>query len=435
MKLTRNQIAIVGLGAVLIIALIVLVVIYARPKGTNVKVEFTVWGVDSRDVFNKIIDGYKALRPGMAVDYTQIDEASYEATLLGALAAGTGPDAFEVTNRELPRRKDVLVPVDAAQFNIVQLRSLFPQAVEQDFVVASGSQIYALPLYLDTLALIYNKDFFDSASIVFPPQTWDDFLKIVPQLRIVNRAGSITRAAAAIGGSEKTISIAPDLLELLMLQNGTHMTNPENTQAIFAAAGENSMFPGLAAFNFYLQFANVTSPYYTWNDSQANLVDSFVNEKTAMVMDYERTAAEIKRRSPFLNFAVAPMPQPKGADVAVNFPKYMGLAVSKQSRVSSWAWDFVVYAATNSDAAKVYLEGTGRPSALRTLIAAELDNPSLGVFAKQALTARSWYEADNLKIDSVMNNAIQSVLVGEMNSQRALARAEGQVTQLMNAKR
>ena len=432
MKLSRNQIVLIGLGAILIVAIIVLVYLYRRPPQAGSEVKFTVWGTDSREIFESIIGGYKTLQPGATITYTQIDAATYGATLLNALAAGTGPDVFEITNREFPRQEGKLIPADAGQFNIVKMREFFPQAVEQDFVSASGSQIYALPLYLDTLALIYNRDFFDTAGIVSPPKTWDEFLRIVPQLKVVSPAGGITRAAAAIGGSEKTINAAADILELLMLQNGVRMTSPQNNQASFASAMDNSTNPGTAAFNFYLQFANVASPYYTWNDGQGNSLDSFVNGKTAMIFDYAQAVADIKIRSPFLNFAVAPMPQPKGASVDVNFPEYTGLAVSKQSKVSGWAWDFVIYAATNQGAVKMYLDGTGRPPALKNLIAADMNDPTFGVFAKQALTARSWYQADNLKIENIMNTAIQSVLTGQANSESALGRAQDQVTALMH---
>ena len=54
-----------------------------------------------------------------------------------------------------------------------------------------------------------------------------------------------------------------------------------------------------------------------------------------------------------------------------------------------------------------------------------------GVFAAQSLTARSWYEADDQQIDSIMNSAIQSVLNGALDSARALGVAQNAVTTVM----
>lgn len=438
MKFTRNQIAMMGLGALVVIALIFVLFTYTRPKGGGVvEIKLAVWGADNKVIFEKLADDYKKIQPGATITYTQIDEVNYEPRLLNALAAGTGPDIFEIMSHGLPKQKDKLTPAPPLQFDIVKLRALFPQAVEQDFVSASGSQIYALPLYLDTLALLYNRDFFDTASIVSPPKTWDEFLSAVKKLRTVNSAGAITRAAAAIGGSEKTVDNAADLLELLMLQNGARMTDPAGTQATFnSAAAFNSAAggsanPGLDAFKFYLQFANAASPYYTWNDSQAGSLDSFVSGKVAMIFGYAKDIGNVKTRSPFLNFAVAPMPQPKGANVSVNFPKYAGLAVSKRTQAPGWAWDFIVFATTNSDEAAAYAKSSGRPPALRDLVASYLNDPDLGVFASQTLSARSWHEADDLQTNKIMNDATESVLMGQASPESALGRAQDQVTALM----
>ncbi len=59
--------------------------------------------------------------------------------------------------------------------------------------------------------------------------------------------------------------------------------------------------------------------------------DSFSQAKTAIIFDYSSALANIKAKSPFLNIGVAPVPQPDNATVAVNYAKYNGLAVSKNS--------------------------------------------------------------------------------------------------------
>ena len=414
----------------MVIIIIVLVALNIRPSASSQKVTLTVWGFDSQDVMKNLTEGYKKLRPNVTVNYVQVVEENYKERLLNALAAGQGPDVFVIWNHDLPSEKDKILPVTAYPqlFDLVKFRSLFPTAVEQDFV--SGGQIYALPLYLDTLSLIYNKDFFDQAAIVSPPKTWDEFQRDISKLRNINPKGQIVRAAAAIGGSEDTVDAGADLLELLMLQNGAKMTDPDFTYATFdtGSRGDN---PGLAAFNFYLQFANAASPYYTWNDGQTNSLDSFAGGKTAMIFNYHAAVAAIKSKSPFLNFAVALVPQPAGADLRVDFPEYYGFAVSKQSAASNWAWDFVLYVTTYPEVSRVYLDGAGRPPALRSLINDYLANPDYSVFAKQALTARSWYEVDGAKIRNIMSSAVKSVLTGLADSETALGQAQGQITQLM----
>jgi multiple sugar transport system substrate-binding protein len=376
-----------------------------------------------------LIDPYLSANTNSKIKYVQIDPAQYRTKLLAALAAGTGPDIFEIGSRELPQWQSVLYPLPPQPqggFNLISLEGQFPSVVEQDF--SAGGQIYALPFSVDTLAMIYNKDIFDSAGVAFPPKTWDDFQKDVAQLRIVNPQGQITRAAAAIGGSAKSISNASDILFLLMMQNGTQMVGKDLTTATFAR-GSGSQSTGLAAFNFYLQFANAASPYYTWNDGMGNALDSFVQGNTAIVFDYKSALADIKARAPFLNVGIAPMPQPTGATIFLNYAKYKGLAVARTVNYSA-AWSFVLNLTTQEANEKIYTNDTGEPPALRTVISENVNDPVLSIFAAQALTARSWREVNDSTIDGIISSAIQGVLNGSVDPARALTQAEEAVNEI-----
>jgi ABC-type glycerol-3-phosphate transport system substrate-binding protein len=83
------------------------------------------------------------------------------------------------------------------------------------------------------------------------------------------------------------------------------------------------------------------------------------------------------------------------------------------------------------DVSSSYLQAAGRPPALRSLIDATLNDPNLGVFARQALTARSWYQADSQKINDIMNSAVKSALTGVASPATALTQAQDRITQLM----
>ena len=235
-----------------------------------------------------------------------MDPATFDAQTLSALAGGTGPDVFEIGDHALARWQSTLAPMPAslaAQYGALWLANTFPDVVGQDFV--SGGKTYGLPLSIDTLALFYNKDLFNSAGIASPPKTWDDFEADVVKLRTLDASGNLVQAGAAIGGSIASVSDGPDMLSLLMLQNGTQMMSSDLTSATFASGSGGS---GLAAFNFYLQFANAASPYYTWNDRMGSDADSFAGGKTAMMFGYESDLASLEQKAPFLNVGVAPMP-------------------------------------------------------------------------------------------------------------------------------
>ncbi len=443
-KLTQKQVLIIGFGFFVIVLIGVVVYFNLRHTNTASTAKLVMWGTDDPKAMMSMIDAYESVHQGATVTYKQIDPSSYETQLLSALAAGTGPDIFEVNDHDLPQWENVLAPMptaNAEQFTVATLNSDYPTVVGQEFM--DGGSIYALPLSLDTLAMIYNKDLVDSAGIAILPKNWDDFDTDVTRLRAVNTEGQITQAGAAIGGSETSIPNATDLLYLLMLQNGAVLPSSSSTPAVFAngtgnadggsadsaSAGAN---PGQAAFDFYLQFANAGSPYYTWNDSMGDAESNFIQGKTAIIFGYAALMNDLKQKAPFLNYGVAPMPQPSGATVFVNYPNYEGLAVARYGQVAA-AWDFVISTLTNPTDVGMYNTDTGTPPALRTSIQANVNDPVWSVFGAQALTARSWYEADATKMDDVMNGAIVSVLSGASDSTKALQTAQSGVNAIINS--
>lgn len=394
-----------------------------RSKTDLPAITMTVWGTDQRGHIDPLIAAYKSARPNATVTYEQIDEAGYEEKVLNALASGNGPDVFMIGAHMVPKEKGKLVAVGAEVFGLNKLQQLFPTVVEQDFVV--GGEIYALPLYSDTLALLYNKDFFDAAGIVEPPATWSAFQENVAKLRQLNANGQVTRAGAALGGSLRSVPNAADIVYALMLQKGTQMTNSALSGATFSSQ------TGVDAFNFYLRFADAASSYYTWSDTMPSAVDSMASGKSAMMIGYQSDYVALKKRSPFLNIGIAPLPQLDGSSQPVTYADYKGFAVSKQSKVSGWGWDFVVFVTTDEATHEAYLAATGRAPILRSVIKDKLDDVTLGVFAQQALTARSWYQADAVKIADAFDRAIRNVLLGSLTADRALRQAQETVSQLL----
>lgn len=430
-SLSKNQLALIG-GALVVVILVVAAFMYGvQPSKQTPNVNLTVWGTDPSGAFSPLVQAYMKLRTNVRVQYTYVDPASYKTKLLDALAAGQGPDVFFVRSHNLPL--SLLVPAPDTQMTLKQIQDLFPKVVEQDF--APNGKVNALPLYIDTLALIYNRDIFDRVGVVTPPATWDDFQNLVKDLRVLNNQGQIQKSGAAIGGTTKSIYNAPDILEMLFLQNFqtndpvSSMIDSQSGRAIFASG--NGSANSSQAFSFYTQFADSGSPYFTWDDLNKNSIQNFASGDTVMLLDYNEEVQALKAKNPYLQIGIAPAPQ-VSANLPVTFAEYDGLAVSKQSKNSAWAWDFVVQSTTNETLSSAYLTAASRPPALRTLIGRTLNNAEFGVFAKQALTARSWYYADHDKIGNIFDSAIAKVISGGANSGTALTQAESQITAILN---
>lgn len=443
--LTKSRIIILSGAAVIVLVLILLfagVIPGLRTKPAPAPpIKLVVWGVfDGPQVYNTLVNSYKGHSGNVDITYKQFDAATYESDLINALAAGTGPDVFMFQNTWLPKHIDKIVPaVESSDPKVIgalpfaEFSKAFPQVISENF--APNRIIYASPLYLDTLAMFYNKDIFDKNGIALPPKNWTEFQEVVKKIREVNpKTNQVLKAGATIGGSNRSINRGTDLLGLLMLQSGTQMVDKNFTTAAFAGTTGDNKNPGLDALNFYTSFANPSSPYYTWNESFHYSIDSFAEGNAAITFNYSHQIPILHAKNPFLNFGVAPTPQIDGTPQPIAYANYWGLAVSNKSKNPDWAWDFVKFATMDEAAAKSYFETTKKPPALNTLIAQNINEPDFGVFIKQTLIARSWPQIDNNVVDNSFSDMIGAVISGRLTAPASLKRAQDEITLLMRQK-
>ena len=330
-------------------------------------------------------------------------------------------DKLKILPATIPGLKQPLLTIQDYKTNFVDVAF-------NDFVF--NNQIYGLPLYVDTLALFYNKDILNSAGITRPPQDWDEFNSDVETITRLDGSGQITQSAAAIG-TARNINRSTDLLSALMIQTGVRMTDTDNRNASFSGRVNNTPV-GELALKYYTDFANPSVRTYTWNDVQHYSVDAFTESKTAMMFNYSHQAGVLKNKSSRLNFGVAPMPQVSSTDIK-NYANYWGVGVSASSKSPNEAWKFVAYLASK-EGAQSYLSATLRPSARRDLIELQRNDLDLGVFAVQALSARSWYQIDNIAIETIFADMIDDVNFGRSSVKNSLENAESRVNVLMQRK-
>lgn len=427
--LTKNQIVIVGgIGVVVLLFALMFagVIPGLRPGPTVVTdADLTIWGLDPKKSIDPAIAAFAAKYKGLTIAYREFtDEAEYSATLLDSLAAGTGPDIFVVRNAGVLEHANKIAPLSTQNFPLLSLRRLFPQTVERDFVM--NNAIYALPASMDTLALIYNKDTMNQAAIIDPPGTWEDFVALVPKLTVVDSSRRIERAGAAIGGSTQNIDRAADILSLLMLQNGVPMVGADLRSANFSGAGATE------ALSFYTQFANTGSSVYTWNAGLPKALDLMSQGRLAMLFDYSGALTELRARNPLLNLDVAPIPQRAGTAQPITYASYWGYTVARQSTNQDLAWNFILTLTTDTAVASAHAIETHRVPALLSLLNTYLTNPTLNVFARQALIARSWPQFAPLSVTGIFSDMIDLVNGNRASVTEAVKLGEGRVSQLMS---
>ena len=433
----KNKLIIFSCVVALVVGLIGFFIYKGLSKPPPEKMTLQFWGTfDDGSYYEDAIKGFKATNPNVNIVFRQLPYGEYHDALVKAFAANAGPDIFMIHNTWLPQNYNYVQPMPDSipdynkpdeQFTFKKFQEIFTDVAVNDLTV--DQTVFGVPLYIDTLALYYNKDLFNTAGITTPPKTWEEFVKDIPLLTKKNSQGNITQSAAAIG-TAKNINRSIDVLSLLMLQSGARMTNDANTSATFAEP-ISGFQAGQQALEFYTDFANpAKTDRYTWNDQLDYSIDAFANGKTAMMFNYSHHLATLHEKSLRLNFGVAMMPQPVDAKIRVDYANYWGLVVAKQSKHPVEAWKFLTHI-RRTDEIIPYINISQRPPARKDLIDKLRNNPEFGVFAPQALTARSWYQVETATIESLFAKMIDDVNFNRATIRAALDEAQNKVNVLM----
>jgi len=424
------------------------------------------WRVfDGEDDFRAIIDKYSAKHPNIKIEYKKLRYDEYEKELIEAFAADRGPDIFSIHNtwtrkyqtmgllEPIPETITMIYPKAVGSIkkeiqydkstrktiSLKELKNYFIDTVYNDSVISVKNEetnifedkIIGLPLGLDTMVLYYNKDLFNNAGIANPPEFWNrKFQQDVKKLTKQNNKGEIIQAGVALGGTEN-IERATDILAVLMMQNGTEMMDDGSVKFNLAPDEykAKSYNPGREALRFYTDFANPAKEVYSWNENLSNSFDLFVQGKLAMMFGYSYMLPMIKARTPGMNFSVAKLPQIEGNTEKVNFANYWIEVVSKKSKATEEAWDFLTFL-SGKDQVESYLQKTKKPTVLRSLIEEQLEDDEIKMFAEQILTAKSWYlGVDSSAMEGIMKEMIEQAIIGQKDLQSILNLAAKKVQQ------
>lgn len=379
---------------------------------------WTVW--DEPDDFADILLAYREQHPNVRITVRKMEFDDYETRLLQAWARGEGPDIFSLPNTSVGKYRDLIRPLpDAIQLPTLVVsggcskdvrvvekpkETLRPELLDDTFIPAVADDvvfenaIYGLPLASDTLALFYNKELLNAAKVLAPPQTWQELTDMVDSTKgslTKEDRGEIIQSGIALGTAEN-VNRSVDILATLMMQSGTQMIDATGKAVAFdrVSPTDETFIPGASALSFYTSFANPARVTYSWNDKQPEAQEAFASGKVAFFLGYSYQVDIIRRQNPQLNFGLAPLPQISLDGPQANYANYWIETVAAGSDHQNEAWDFLLFA-TSAEHVPTYLEKTGKPAALKALLASQQDDLDLRIFIDQLLIARTWYHGSD----------------------------------------
>ncbi len=428
-------------------------------------VTLKIWRVwDEEDALEDIFKAYQQTHPNVEFEYKKLRYEEYRDELLSAWAKGEGPDIFSIPNHWVGGYLDFIEPLpttlkipkietkkvlgikkeqkkvydEIKTYTSDDVRKIFVPAVEEDAVFYDEDgkkRIYGLPLSIDNLALYYNRDILNQANIPLPPKTWKELLVQIPKLVIESSQGELTQSAIALG-TTNNIQRYADILSLLMIQDGADMGRLNDNNEFRATFDESirdtddkKFHPGSHALSFYTDIATVTKQAYSWNQDLPDSFEAFTQGQLAYFIGYSYHLPLIRDAAPRLNFDISPLPQ-VSLNQEANHANYWVESVYNNSENVDWAWDFLIFA-TKAENVIPYINNTVRPSALREVVSAQIEeDEEIEAFVNQALTSQSWYHGkDYTKTEEAFKIMIDRVLAGEITASQATNDAQKMINQ------
>jgi len=390
---------------------------------------------DDSSVFDPYIIEYQQEHPNINIEvkkteltatYTTYD---YQRDVIKAIADGAGPDMFMINNTWLPYHVNQIAPVNSTQITLRDFKTTFPTVVQNDLIY--NDRIYGIPYSIDNLVLYYNTDIFDEKGIRQPPKTWQELANLVPKLTEKDSRGRLLRSAISLGGTDG-MPRAADILAALMMQYGAEMTSADHTTATFnlPVPGSNPpRFGAQDALSYYTQFADPSSPLYTYTDNKdakGNRVfpsdlQAFMEGKTAMFIGYSYNIKSIRKFAPKVRFETATLPQQQLQN-PVTIAGYWAETVSKNSQHPNEAWDFIKFMVSRGNQTS-FTQQTGTVSARKELQDTQAGRYYYGTVVEQIPYAKSWYRKNTLDVEDIFTRMITNVLINKVSSAIAIETA------------
>lgn len=342
------------------------------------------------EVINSLKLEFQRQNPGVTIEYEQKNPELYFETLQNLIASEEQPDIFWWHSGWGPMLKNNLASLPEDILSVAKYETTYYPITEFDAKI--GGTYRGIPLEIDGLSLIYNKQLLASNKLD-PPKTWSELERFhVKKLNKYDKKLGIIKSAIALG-TTKNITNFPDILGMLFLQNGVTFVKDgsidiENNVSI---DGENL---GQKTLEFYASFVPKI-----WNTSQPNSIRAFTKGKVAMILlsasKIPTLQSQIKATGNKVKFGVANVPQPPEA-APVTWGSYWLSGVSVESGNQREAWEFIKFLGEPENLRKIFnkekeFRKIGRPYPRMDMETELRSNKLLSPYVAQAKHAKSWY--------------------------------------------
>ena len=394
--------------------------------------EIEFWTLQLSPVFDdylrSLISDYENQNPGVKIKWVDIPYDAAIQKLLASLSAGSPPDVINLSADFLSKFNKMEIFHDiASDYPGDTLRRIYlPNAL--DDCTYSG-KVIALPWYLSTYALIYNKELMRSAGLEDSiPHTFSEFTHTIKLYK--QRTGKF----ATFWNIGKD-SYLPMMLE----SEGVKMTDDSFSKALFNS--EESV-------RFVSEWIDLYKQGYLPGESivksGASIIEPYQSGQAAMVFTGPVFLRRVKDNAPavYANTEVAP---PIVGKTGKHELAVMSVSVMKSAKQKKAAVDFALFLTNAENQLRFCKLATIYPSVRKALddeyFTKSGDDP---MEKARVLGAKMIYDAARLRtylrhpkfdrLRDIFDEAIQSACLGNSSTKEALDKAAAEWDILLNQK-
>lgn len=383
----------------------------------------TIWGTLPDDQFLAALNAFKQSHSEYAsVSYVERPQATFDADIAEAIAAGRGPDLIILSQEDLVAAEAKLAPIPSSALSERDFRDSF-LPISELYLIQGGT--FGVPFLVDPLVTFYNRPILASSGAAQPPATWEAVTGLAASVNRQTDAQAVIQSLIALGTYDN-VENARGILSLLFLQAGYGITE-RGSNGVESTLTEvkNQAFgttPAESALNFYTEFANPAKTVYSWNRSLPSSRQAFLAGDLALYLGYASERSGLSAANPNLDFDMAPAPVPATASTRVTYGKAYAFAVPRASMNGEGALR-VALMLSDRDASSLFARALGMAPANRAgLIPAEGDlfEP---IFYREALVARGWLSPAPGDTDRIFATMVGNVTSGRESVSAAISTA------------
>lgn len=382
-----------------------------------------IWGTLEAEAVNSTLLSQGQIDDRLRkVTYVEKSPDTFSSDLSDALAAGTGPDLFFLTQDLILQEQDKITPFGYDSFSQKFFNDTF---IDEAGLYLGTDGIKALPVVVDPLVLYWNKDMLSKYNFAEPPEYWDEVFTMAEAISISDSSGRVSQSAIALGEAGN-VNHMKEIMSMLIAQASGEVVGVDSSGRLYSALTKNPLsaaeIPAISALRFYTTFANAAESVYSWNRSLPTAHNTFVQGNTGMYVGYASELPLIAQENPNLRFEVAAIPQIRDSRRYVSFGTVYGLAIPRTAPNPSDSAAFASIMMGPDFSAALAREASMAP--VRRNLLAQPQEGSARIFNQMALIAYGWFDPNPTATEALFADMVNSITSGSDRLTSAVSRAE-----------